>query len=72
MSEWQTIDSAPHGEYLLVWRKDCNVFIAGFFEPYPPDKLGGAARGWHIENFGFIDDEDYPAFWMPLPKPPEI
>lgn len=74
MSEWKTIDSAPHGTTILTW---CGN-EPGVIAPVPivaqlrlRQTLGGGAM--RHEWVGFADGVRVihkPTHWQPLPEPP--
>ncbi len=61
-TEWQSIESAPKGEWILVWRPDMIVQCAALCRI--DDK-----EWWTRGKGGPIN---FPTHWMPLPNPPEV
>jgi hypothetical protein len=68
MSEWQPIETAPHGKIVLVYDPKWQPPLTAIFYELPP---GSGAR-WRYT----LDDSDKygrlePTHWMPLPETPK-
>ena len=62
MTTWQTIETAPMMEMVLVhWDSDGSSEVASMGEN------GAWLIGWERMK----DDSPRPTHWMPLPEPPE-
>lgn len=82
MGEWQPIDTAPRdGTEINGYRPDQGVFTfrwAWMEEFVPKDGNGDptedyddAVCGWWHDRWGWMEREETPTLWQPLPEPPK-
>lgn len=77
-ADWQPIESAPKHQEVLVWREDAGIFIAKFTEPQCvmsereveecdfPDGF----EEWWTDGHGWLEGQERPTKWKPMPKGP--
>jgi len=69
MTEWQPIDTAPRGQYVLIafyWKKG-----SCWYDPNDEWDIGcGTYDGGRYVDQIYIDLKEMDAMWMPLPTPP--
>ena len=63
MSEWKPIDTAPHGELVLLWVPATQRTIAEM-------EVGAASWGWRSGGISNMSYHGRATHWMPLPAPP--
>jgi hypothetical protein len=76
MSEWQTIETAPEDEELLVLRRDGGMHVArvsGFTNKFGilSADFGNASCSFFFPVSGDYSGDDAPTHWMPLPSLPK-
>ena len=69
MTDWQPIETAPIGQYVLVafnWKKGST-----WYDPSEDWNIqcGTYVGGQYVENI-YLDLNEMDAMWMPLPPPP--
>lgn len=80
-TQWQPIATAPKdGTVIDVWVEGSRWPNVAWGKPdhccgeagqYCDSEWHGAAPGWFCTTFNlFLDDEEPPTHWMPLPKEP--
>jgi len=64
---WQKIESAPHGERVLLgwWQPD------GLGEQDWECEVGAASWGWRRNGVSNMSYHGRATHWMPLPEPPK-
>ena len=72
-SEWMPIETADKTTMVLACRPDSKTFMCEWMhsdeiEEYPDD--AEPHEGWWSGVYGWLEREEAPQFWMPLPLPP--
>lgn len=70
--DWRPIETAPHRQDVLVWRKDAGEpWVARFdtAEMLIGDNADPDEEGW-VSAGGWHEDDERPTHWMPLPPGP--
>ena len=70
MSEWQSIETAPRGEYVLVFSPDCNEWSQIMIARAEITDEPGDEGDWYELNGIGRPIEMVLTHWMPLPDPP--
>ena len=81
MSEWEDISTAPKdGSEINGYRPDQGVFTfrwAWLSDFIPVDQHGDPTEdyeessGWWHDRWGWMEGDETPTQWMPLPSPPK-
>lgn len=66
MSQWQPIETAPIGDFILIYGEDAGEprVYAAFYDD--DDWFDSEASSKSLTSFGW-----FPTHWMPLPDPPK-
>ena len=71
MSEWQTIETAPENESILIYIPRFDHYGHGVLRAILVNM--GTGRRWHSTCWHAgrdVGPEDLPTHWQPLPPPP--
>ena len=74
MPQWQSIETAPKDQWILLWDARREVAVSGRWWVEPTmDTPNGYEPGWawwSSDDDLIIWEDDGPTHWLPLPSPP--
>jgi hypothetical protein len=65
MSEWQPIETAPHGVTVLLYCPERGV------SNHERIEIGEASHGWKTASYSTMSRHSWATMWQPLPEFPK-